>query len=268
MLFKLNFDEKKATEKKVESNLIEVEPKVFVMPHSFWNEKETGAFKSKFITIDQSKIVIEPEVKVKDIFIIENEPDLVAEILNVYDLCKCPFFYAIPKVEMLSWLQPHSVDIAITKLNSDTWKKELEGICAMLGFRSSIYILDNEGTHTDAVESWLQRKGYKVSREGRILDFLVVEYEKGYELSIIDCFNPLYTMDIFSIVFINTIGFSDIIYCDVPELIDIFYHGMKQDKNIFMPLPFGYVDYITNYLDSKVEDYPANIDEKLQIKLF
>lgn len=208
-----------------------------------------------------------PEIKVKDIFLIEELQDEVAESLNVYDLCKTPFFYSLDKHEMLEWLQPHSADIAITSLSKNSWKKELEGICNLLGFRSSIYILDNNGTHTGEVENWLARRKYHVAKEGKILDFNVIEYERGYELSIIDCFNPLYNLDIFSVVFINTIGYSDIIYCDVPELIDIFYHGVKQDKNIFMPIPFSQVEYITNYLNSKTEP-SQKVDEKLQIKLF
>lgn len=208
-----------------------------------------------------------PEVKVKDIFVVDELPDEVAENLNVYDLCKTPFFYANEKVEMLSWLQPHSADIAITSLSKDKWKKELEGICSILGFRSSIYILDNKGVHTGEVENWLSRRKYTVAKEGKILDFNVIEYERGYELSIIDCFNPLYNLDIFSVVFINTIGYSDIIYCDVVELIDIFYHGVAQDKNIFMPIPFNQIEYVTNYLDSKVEP-TQKVDNKLQIKLF
>lgn len=210
---------------------------------------------------------IKPEIKVNDILRIEEEPDQVIEVLNVFDLCKTPFYYACSKAEMLNSLQSHSTDIAITSISAENWKDELKGICEMLGFRSSIYILDKDGVHNSNVESFLSRRGYTVAKEGKILDYLVVEYEKGYELSIIDCFNPYYTIDIFSIMFITSIGFGDVVYCDVPELIDIFYYGIQNDKNVFMPIPFSQMPYIDNYLNSKVAP-TTKVDANLQINLF
>lgn len=214
-----------------------------------------------------AKAEAKPEIKVKDMFVIEEAPDTVISEINVYDLCKTPFYYAFDKVEMLSWIQPHSTDIAITNLSKANWRKELDGIIAILGFRSSIYIMDNEGVHDSVVESWLQRHGFRVAKEGRIMDFKVFEYEKGLELSVIDCFNPSYTLDIFSIVFVSSISYDTVVYCDVPELIDIFFYACKNDKNIFMPIPFSEAEYVDNYLNSKPEE-TTKVNKNMEFKLF
>lgn len=207
------------------------------------------------------------QTKIKDMFIIEEEPNLVATEINVFDLCKVPFFYACSKLEMLEALQPHSTDIAITKLSKEDWRKELKAITEILGFRSSIYILDDEGVHDSTVESWLHHYGYHVEKEGKILGYKVFEYGKGLEFSIIDCFNEQYTLDIFSIIFISSIDHSAVVYCDVTSLIDIFYYAVKNDKNVLMPIPFDEAKWVEEYLNSKVQE-TTKINSKMEFQLF
>lgn len=225
-------------------------------------------FKINYNAAKQDVKAVEPsKPSLEDILYIEDSGDGVIETINVFDVCRVPFLYATEKHEMLSYIQPHSVDIAMISPSKENWKAELNALIDILCFRNNIYIIDSFGCHNSDVERYLSHRGYEVASEGNVVGIKTIEYSKGYEISFIESFNEKYTVEMFSMVASLLIPTGNVIYCDVVELLPLIKYAKKFNKSVFFPVSLDDTEALHNFLEAQVEELPA-VDKNLQFKMF
>lgn len=216
--------------------------------------------------------------KLDNILIIDELPDEVIDTINTFEVCGAPLFYSGDKTEMLSFMQPKSIDIAIYKLpiiknekRKTDYYSEVEFIVEALAYRCSLYVVDIEANEDYESIKWslsyLHKKGFEEVGRSYLLGNVIIEMSRGMEYSIKDCFNPSFNGDVSGVIFASSIRYDSIVYCDVPEFIDMFYYASKNDKNVFMALPIEQMEYITNYLLAK-EPSTQKINKDKQFELF
>lgn len=201
---------------------------------------------------EQKKVAFEPEQD-------------VISVLDTHELSLGLFLYTTSKMELLEYMQPHCIDVAMIEYCD---RDELLEMVSIINFKSTILIYDKYSLFDERGRTVLERKGYEENGYGFFNGKKVYEYIKNSSKSYIQAFDKLLNPDIISLLVIGELSFDTLAYCDSLEMIDMMYYSLKKGRSLVMPIKFNDALYANEYLEEKEQKQIPFKANKTQYLIF